>query len=178
MRVDLTNWPGVETSGIDWHFGARFDAGPGQFSGSLDTTCLLQYRLRALEMDGIRFTEAQDVAGAFNREIPVAPPMPRVKTRASAGYHWDDFSLLSWVNHISSYEDRYVWTATPFIDPFLTWDANFLWRLDNGMTVTFSALNLTDEAPPRVDYEQGFDGLTHNPKGRRLKIGFTHRFGT
>ena len=178
VGVNLTNWPGVETSGIDWHFGARFDAGPGRFSATLDTTYLLEYRLRALEVDGVRFTEARDVAGAFNREIPVAPPMPKVKTRASAGYHWNDFSLLSWVNHISSYEDRYVWTSTPFINPFLTWDANFLWRLDNGMTVTFSALNLTDESPPRVDYEQGFDGLTHNPKGRRLKIGFTYRFGT
>ncbi len=177
VRVDLTNWPGVETSGLDWRVGARFDAGPGRFSATLDTTMLLEYRLRALEVDGVRFTEAQDVAGAFNREIPVAPPLPKMKTRASVGYHWNDISLLSWVNHISSYEDRYVWTRTPFIEPFLTWDANFLWRLDNGVTVTFSALNLTDEAPPRVDYEQGFDGLTHNPKSRRLKIGLTYRFG-
>ena len=35
IQIDLVNWPGLTTSGIDTHFAARTDAGPGQFSGDL-----------------------------------------------------------------------------------------------------------------------------------------------
>ena len=31
---------------------------------------------------------------------------------------------------------------------------------------------------PLADLEQGGDGFIHDPKGRRIKLGLTYRFGT
>ncbi|MCE2513827.1 MAG: hypothetical protein J4F37_02220, partial [Acidobacteria bacterium] len=33
------------------------------------------------------------------------------------------------------------------------------------------------EIPPWVNVEQAYDGFTHDPKGRRLKMSLTYRFG-
>ena len=43
------------------------------------------------------------------------------------------------------------------------------------MNITFSALNLTGQVLPLVDFELGFDGLTHNLKGRRFKLAATYQ---
>ena len=38
-------------------------------------------------------------------------------------------------------------------------------------------LNLTDEEPPFANVEHAYDGMTHNPKGRRLKLILRYRPG-
>ncbi len=60
--------------------------------------------------------------------------------------------------------------ANSTIDPFLTWDLNFLWNLSGKIGLTFSALNLTGAEPPLVNREHAHDGLTHSSKGRRFKL--------
>ena len=69
-------------------------------------------------------------------------------------------------------------TTVPRIDPFLTWDASFLWRFPgSGIDIRLYALNLTGTLPPWVNIEQSYDGFTHDPKGRRFKVALTYRFG-
>ncbi len=178
VRIDLINWPGVKTSGFDWHLGTRLNTGSGQLSGSVDGTYTREYFMKALRVDGVEFRAALNGAGYYNRTHPLASPIPQWKWRGSAGYHWANYSLVNYVNYVSAYEDRDVWTLDGRIDPFLTWDVNLVWRLPGrGMIVTFSALNLTAEVPPLVDFELGFDGLTHNPKGRRIKLAATYALG-
>ena len=180
VRIDLINWPGVKTSGLDWHLGARFNAGSGQLSGSVDGTYTREYYMKALRVDDIEYRAALEGAGYYNRSHPLASPIPKWKWRGSAGYHYGNYSLVNYLNYVSAYEDRYVWAPDSFklIDSFLTWDVNLLWRLPKlGMNITFSALNLTDAEPPPVYFELAFDGLTHNPKGRRFKLGVTYQFG-
>ena len=41
VQVDIVNWPGVKTSGIDLHLGGNTDAGAGKFSLGLDATYTL-----------------------------------------------------------------------------------------------------------------------------------------
>jgi len=78
----------------------------------------------------------------------------------------------------AKYEDRDVWPLDGRIDSFLTWDVNLVWHLPRrGMNITFSALNLTGQVLPLVDFELGFDGLTHNLKGRRFKLAATYQLG-
>ena len=60
--------------------------------------------------------------------------------------------------------------ANSTIDPFLTWDLNFLWNLSGGIGLNFLALNLTGAAPPLVNREHAHGGLTHSSKGRRFKL--------
>ena len=81
------------------------------------------------------------------------------------------------MSYISAYED-FGADIVPIIDPFLTWDISFLWRFPaSGLDLTLYALNLTGQVPPWVNVEQGYDGFTHDPKGRRLKMALTYRFG-
>ena len=181
VRIDLINWPGIKTSGFDFHLHGRMDTGPGELSFSLDSTYTSSYELKELRRDGVVYREKKDVVGLLNRDTPIAPPLPEMKTRASLGYHWGDYSLIGWANHISSYEDSNVaWTPAELlpIDEWLTFDLTFLWQFPGlGFDLALSAINLTDEDPPLVFFEQSFDALTANPKGRRLKAVMTYRFG-
>ena len=180
VQIDLVNWPGLTTSGIDTHFAARTDAGPGQFSASWDTTYTVGYETKELTLAGTDLTlyGERETAGYLNFAHPISVPLPRWKSRWSATYLWSDYTLANYVNYISSYRDRGANTTVPVIDPFLTWDLSFSWRFPgSGINLSLYALNLTDERPPWANVETGYDGFTHDPKGRRLKVGLTYRFG-
>ena len=180
IQIDLVNWPGLTTSGIDTHFAARTDAGPGRFSASWDSTYTVGYDTKALLLEGTDFVlhPAGRAAGYLNFAHPIAVPVPRWKSRWSASYAWNAYTLASYLSYISAYEDRVTGTTVPRIDPFLTWDVSFLWRFPgSGMDLTLYALNLTGQVPPWANVEQSYDGFTHDPKGRRLKMALTWRFG-
>ena len=180
VQIDLVNWPGLVTRGIDTHFAARTDAGPGQFPASWDSTYTLEYDTKELLLGGTDLTlyGHRSAAGYLNFAHPIAVPLPRWKSRWSASYDWGRQLLASYVSYISGYEDRGADTTTPLIDPFLTWDMSFLWRFPaSGLDLTLYALNLTGAIPPWVNIEQSYDGFTHDPKGRRLKMSLTYRFG-
>ena len=180
VQIDLVNWPGLTTSGIDTHFATRTDAGPGQFSASWDTTYTLGYETKALMLEGTDLTlyERRETAGYLNFAHPISVPLPRWKSRWSAIYTWSNYTLSNYVNYISSYQDRAASTTVPVIDPFLTWDVSFGWRFPgSGINLGLYALNLTGQRPPWANVETGYDGFTHDPKGRRLKVGLTYRFG-
>ena len=180
VQIDLVNWPGLVTKGIDTHFAARTDAGPGQFSASWDSTYTLGYETKALMLEGTDLTlyAQRDTAGYLNFAHPIAVPLPRWKSRWSASYDWGNQVLANYVSYISAYKDRGANTTAPVIDPFLTWDISFLWRFPaSGLDLTLYALNLTGAIPPWANVEQSYDGFTHDPKGRRLKMSLTYRFG-
>ena len=181
VQIDLVNWPGLTTSGIDTHVAARVDSGPGQLTASWDSTYTVEYETKALLLEGTDLTlyGRRNTAGYLNFAHPIAVPLPRWKSRWSASYAWSTYTLANYVSYISSYEDRGDNTTTPVIDPFFTWDLSFLWRFPgSGIDLTLYALNLTGTVPPWANIEQSYDGFTHDPKGRRLKLGVTYRFGT
>ncbi len=84
---------------------------------------------------------------------------------------------MSFLNYISSYEDRgsrdsgnsTIKELSGTIDPFVTWDVSFLWNLSRDVNIALSGINLLDTRPPLVNIEQAYDGFTHDPKGRRVK---------
>ena len=180
VQLDLVNWPGLTTSGIDTHLAARVDAGPGQLSASWDATYTVEYETKALMLEGTDLTlyTRRNTAGYLNFAHPIAVPLPRWKSRWSASYSWNAYRVANYVSYISSYEDPGSTTTAPVIDPFLTWDTSFLWRFpDSGINLTLYALNLTGRIPPWANIEQSYDGFTHDPKGRRIKAALTYRFG-
>ena len=182
VQVDVVNWPGVKTSGLDLHLGARTQAGTGKFAASLDGTYTLAYETKALMLGGLVLQEAADAAGYLNFGNPIATSLPKFKSRISGTYYWQDCSVASYLNYISSYEDRgsmgsdnsKIKSLFGTIEPFVTWDVTFLWNLPNGLNVAFSGMNLLDTMPPLVNIEQAYDGFTHDPKGRRLKLAVTY----
>ena len=103
-------------------------------------------------------------------------PLPRWKSRWSAAYGWNVYTLATYLSYISAYEDRGVDTTVPRVDA--SWDASFQWRFPGGgMDVTVYALNLTGRIPSWANVEQAYDGFTHDPKGGRIKMALRWRFG-
>ena len=179
IQIDLVNWPGLTTSGIDTHLAARTDAGPGQLSLSWDSTYTLRYDTKELLLEGtdLVLREEEEAAGFLNFAHPIAVPLPRWKSRWQAAYSWNDYRLASYVNYISSYEDLDD-EIVPVIDPFLT--------LGHELPVAGSRRGgphglraEPDRADsPWVNIEQAYDGFTHDPKGRRIKASLRWRFGS
>ena len=63
------------------------------------------------------------------------------------------------------------------IESFVTWDVSLLWDLSEGINIALSGMNLLDTMPPLVNIEQAYDGFTHDPKGRRVKLAVSYNFG-
>ena len=176
IHVDLVNWPGVQTSGFDFQLTARSQAGSGILNAGLDVTYTNKYSIEALNVGGVEISAADEGAGRLNKYNPIAPPLPSLKGRLYGSYGWSDYSVVGYVNYISSYKDHdEAGSEYEDIDPFLTLDATTLWRPSQGIGISLSLLNLLDAAPPYVKWEQSFDGFTHSAKGRRIKLSATWR---
>ncbi|MXW64311.1 MAG: TonB-dependent receptor [Bacteroidetes bacterium SB0662_bin_6] len=177
VRVNAVNWPGITTSGIDWHLSTRFAAGAGVLSGGFEGTWTRSYFVKALEVSGVELAGEQEGAGYLNRYNPSAPPIPKWKSRVNAGYHRSLYSLVSYLNYIPSYinENESEGSELRTIDSFATLDVSAYRHLPGGFDVTLSVLNLLDKDPPFVNWESAFDGFTHSPKGRRVKLSITWR---
>ena len=180
IRVDLANWPGVTTSGIDWHASARLPAGEGVVSMGMDGTYTRTYDVKELRATSGNFSadllSAQSAVGQLNWGSPIAPPLPRWKMRFSAGVHLGDYSLVNYLNTVSSYVNgAFAGTEHETVDRWMTWDLSLLRRSRGNFDVALSAVNLLDADPPFVAWEQNYDGFTHSARGRRVKLSATWR---
>lgn len=184
VEVPLVNWPGVKSAGLDWRIAGEFELGPGALNTELSGAVTLDYTIKALSHRGLNIAESE-AAGKLNFGSRLAPPLPDWKARWLLAYRWDDYSVNTQLNYISSYEDQGAYDGfggrrvPDFrVDEFLTWDVILQWRLPAwGAQLSLALFNLTDKAPPFANVEHAYDGLTHNPKGRRLKLELRYRFG-
>ena len=177
IHVDLINWPGVKTSGFDFQLTARSQAGSGIVNAGLEATYTNKYSIEAVRVGGVDLAPDTEGAGRLNKYNPIAPPLPSLKGRLFGSYGWSDYSVVGYLNYISSYTDHDE-ADTEFEDvgSFVTLDATALWRPSRGMGISLSLLNLMDVTPPYVKWEQSFDGFTHSAKGRRIKLSATYRW--
>ena len=185
IRLDMANWPGVTTSGIDWHVSTRMPAREGVVSLGMDGTYTRSYDVRELSVSSptspnlsVRLLDAQSAVGKLNWGSPIAPPLPRWKMRFSLGVHQGDYSLVNYLNTVSSYvNDSFEGTQYETVDGWRTWDLSLLRRSTGNLDVALSAMNLLDADPPFVAWEQNYDGFTHSARGRRIKLSATWRAG-
>ena len=185
IRLDMANWPGVTTSGVDWHVSTRMPAREGVVSLGMDGTYTRSYDVRELSVSSptspnlsVRLLDAQSAVGKLNWGSPIAPPLPRWKMRFSLGVHQGDYSLVNYMNTVSSYvNDAFEGTQYETVDGWRTWDLSLLRRSTGNLDVALSAMNLLDADPPFVAWEQNYDGFTHSARGRRIKLSATWRAG-
>ena len=177
IRVRRINWPGLRTSGLDWRLGIRRAVGPGAFVFSWDGSATLDFTVEALEYRGVELRPEEQAAGHYNRTNPLAPPLPRLRTNAVASYHFGNTTLTGAARFLSGYRDRDAAPRYRDIASWTTFDATARYRFpSSGLAATLSALNLAGADPPLVNWDPAFDPLTHNPKGRRLKLELSYRF--
>ncbi len=176
IHVDLINWPGVATSGVDLQLDMRARAGVGILNTGLQATYTRNFSIEALSLQGVEIAPAAEAAGRLNKYNPIAPPLPRLKGRLFGSYGWSDYSVVGYANYISSYVDAdEADSEYEDIEALVTLDVTALWRPASGVGASLSLLNLTDAAPPFVKWEQSFDGFTHSAKGRRIKLSLVYR---
>ena len=62
------------------------------------------------------------------------------------------------------------------IDSQVTTDFNLIYNFGDATTVSFTALNITDEDPSFARLDYNYDPFTGNPLGRVFRVGVNTEF--
>lgn len=173
------NASALQTSGLDFVTSYKIETDVGLFVPSINATYVLDYELNDPQAGVI------DGAGLRNfRNIGVSSP----ELRMNVGLNWkyDVHSANIFVRYISAYDDDQncangrqagaAGCADGFfeIDSYVQLDAQYnidlgsMLNSERRYVLTLGGLNLTDEAPPQVFTNSGFDSRVHDPRGRQL----------
>jgi iron complex outermembrane receptor protein len=180
------NGPDLEIRGLDFSFNWDIHTSAGLFSLGFDGALLDRYLFAAHEGLG---TGEYDVLGRMNGTNGEAPILiystPELKYNARAGWQKGRHSLHLMYHHVDGYvtellgADRVQTHFPPYnrVDAFNTFDLHYALRIPSWHTTfRISLLNAGDEPPPVVWDELAYDAMTHNPLGRRLKVGVSYQF--
>lgn len=186
VNVTYVNASSLETSGLDFVTNYKIETDVGTFTPSISATYILAYDLEDPQAGSI------DGAGSRNfNNIGVSTP----ELRMNFGLNWKNgyHSANLFARYIDSYlDDQNCADGTTFsagctvgfkeIDSHVTIDAQYnidlgsMFETDNSYVLTIGGLNLTDEDPPQVFTNSGFDSKVHDPRGRqvyaRLAVAF------
>jgi iron complex outermembrane receptor protein len=169
--VNTVNGAGIETSGVDLYANYDIEVGPGTLSLGMDFSHTIEYEVDEYVKNGTVVSASFDAAGFLNGGNAVRP-LPDLKGRIFGEYNWGGNNALLYVNHITDYEDE---RFNVEVDSQTTYDFHYqLSFLNDDATITFSALNFTDEEPPLARLDLNYDGYTHNAFGRMYKVGFKY----
>ncbi len=181
VRVHHINGPDMRTKGVDLSIAGDWHLGTGQLSWGMEVSRVLTYEVGSLEFRDFELVPSFNAAGYLNDPVDGSvPPVPEWKGRARTGFQVGNFGVHGFLNWVSSYRDRARHAGEDYaeIDRFLTLDATLVWRMpQRGITLSLAVFNLLDEQPPLVASDHFFDGMTHNPKGRRVKLEIRYGLG-
>ena len=168
----------LKTSGLDLVTSYKIRTDMGDFTPNINATYITKYDLNDPQAGNI------DGAGRRNfTNIGVSSP----ELRANFGLNWQyqAHSANVFVRYISSYDDdqncangtlNVGGCADGFkeIDSHVTIDAQYnvnlgdIWGTQTSYVLTLGGINLTNEDPPQVFTNSGFDSKVHDPRGRQL----------
>ena len=167
------NASSVETSGIDFTLNYRHDTSIGTFTPSFTGTYILDY--------DIDDPQAGVVEGAGLRNFTnFGSPTPELRFNAGLGWRNGAHSANLFVRHIGSYLDDQ--NGLTRIDSDTRVDVQYSLAIneyldrDKLASITIGARNLTNELPPVVATNGGFDSRVHDPRGRLLYFGVDLEF--
>lgn len=179
LRVDsfYANASALETDGLDLSVARELDLrGGGELRAGIDATYIASYDLQDPQAGAIDGAGRRNFAN-FGTSTP--------EWRANAFVTWarERHGVSAFVRYIDSYVDDEVdlgQGAAFFrpIDSHITVDAQYTLDLpsDRAPLLTFGAINLFDEDPPRVQTSGGYDSKVHDPRGRMFYAKALFRF--
>ena len=184
----------LTSSGVDFILNYDFgDVLGGQLGGGITATYMLGNELGEETVEGIVVQQAFDGVGHMNFQT-TAYPVPEWKGRGFLEYTIGAFDARVTVNYIDSYRDQRADTGTgPFapntnipgapvlmqgatIDSQITTDFNLIYHFGDATSLSFTALNITDEDPSFARLDYNYDPFTGNPLGRVVRVGFNTEF--
>jgi len=171
----------IDTQGVDLTLSYDWDTSVGLFRLSGNSTFVDKYELIDKSV-----SIPQEVDGAGSRNYNnFARSIPDWRARLALDWQMEAHSVNATVNYIDSYEDDQINTGelpgtTTRIDSWTTLNLQYAYMMalseDQELTMTLGVLNATDEDPPEVNTNMGFDTKIHDPRGRmvyaRIKYAF------
>jgi iron complex outermembrane receptor protein len=179
------NGPDLDARGYDFGFNWDIPSSAGLFSLGFDGAILDKYLFAADEGLGFdEFDALGDINGRFGNGPVVVYATPELKYNAYVGWQKGRHSLNVMYHHVDGYANTRVDPTyappTPElgqVDDFNTYDVYYALRIPSWHTTfRISVLNAGDEDPPIVWEELAYDAMTHNPMGRRVKVGVSYQF--
>ncbi len=180
LQVNLTyvNASSLETSGLDLVSSYKMETDVGTFTPSLSATYILSYDLvdpQAGKVDGVGVRN-------FNN---IGTSTPQLRYNLGLNWKSDNHSANIFVRYIDSYDDdQNCANGTTFsaactvgfkeVDSHVTIDAQYnldlgaIFETDSAYVLTIGGTNITDENPPQVFTNAGFDSKVHDPRGRQI----------
>ena len=121
-----------------------------------------------------------DGVGSRNSGNSIGRPLPQYKLNANLRWMYDIHSLVATVRYVDDYEDDTAQSPlrasfgflAPTIDSHTELDMQYSLQipetslLGGSSVFVFGVKNLTNEEPPIVNVDGGYDYFTHDPRGR------------
>ena len=155
------NASSLTTDGFDFSVAYTMDSAFGTLRLGAQATAVSTYDLAD--------PQAGVIDGAGKRNFAnFATSVPELRANLFVNWQRDIHGINVYVHHIDSYLDDGQPDSLRPIESHDTVDAQYNVALDRfaGVTLSFGALNLFDEDPPRVATNGGFDSKVHDPRGR------------
>ena len=169
----------LSTNGFDFVTSYKIDIEFGSFVPNLNATYITSYDL----VD----PQAGEIDGAGRRNFTnIGVSSPELRANLGLGWRHQAYGANVFVRYISSYDDdqNVAEDGNGFreIDSHVTVDAQFtvdvgtLMDTQTSYVLTLGGINLTDEEPPTVFTNAGFDSKVHDPRGRQLYVRLAVEF--
>lgn len=153
---DFVNATSVETDGIDVVAKYDFETNFGIISPFLDYTQVFNY--------DIEDPQAGSVDGAGNRNFTnFGSPTPESRFQTGLTYVGNTWTGRLAYRYVDSFTDD---QNDVEIDSFDTIDVQVGFNFADNFSASIGVTNLTDETPPQVFTNGGFESRTHDPRGR------------
>ncbi len=155
------NASSLTTDGFDFSVAYTMDSAFGTLRLGAQATAVSTYDLAD--------PQAGVIDGAGKRNFAnFATSVPELRANLFVNWQRDIHGINVYVHRIDSYLDDGQPDSLHPIESHDTVDAQYNVALDRfaGVTLSFGALNLFDEDPPRVATNGGFDSKVHDPRGR------------
>lgn len=158
--TDFVNASSIETDGIDIAANYDFETSVGIISPFLDFTKVFNY--------DINDPQAGNVEGAGNRNFTnFGSPTPETRYTAGINYTGEKLNARLAYRYIDSFTDD---QNDVEVDDFNSVDAQINYSISENYSATLGVTNLTDQDPPQVFTNGGFESRTHDPRGRVIYI--------
>jgi outer membrane receptor protein involved in Fe transport len=173
VNVYYDNASSLQTNGVDIRFSKDWETNSiGTFVFAADLTKILTYDLEDPQVGAI------DGLGSRNFNN-FGTSTPELRGHIRLGWNTQAHNVNFYARHIDSYFDDQ--NDAP-IDSMTSYDVQYRYTFapagdaDEGISIAVGGINVTDEDPPYVATNGGFDTKVHDPRGRLYYVSFAVPF--